>query len=109
MFNAAFLSAPVETQEAMETRLDIARQHFQTRGIGWSFWICEDWLTRAVRRRLSRTCQAFGLRLSAELPGMATSRIETPARRLPELEIRGMDSEAALRDFRAIGSTCFHV
>ena len=63
MFNAAFLSAPVETQSEMEARLQAAREHFDARGMAWSFWICEDWLARPVRRRLPRICQNFGLRL----------------------------------------------
>jgi GNAT superfamily N-acetyltransferase len=109
MFNAAFLSGPVETQIELETRLHAAREYFESRGMAWSFWICEDWLTRPLRRRLSRICQSFGLRLSAEMPGMIANRIAPPKRRLPELEIRQVDSAQILHDFRAIGSTCFHV
>jgi ribosomal protein S18 acetylase RimI-like enzyme len=109
MFNAAFLSSPVETHEEMEARLQAARRHFESRGMAWSFWICEDWLPRAVRRRLSRTCQSYGLRLAAEMPGMIAGRMAAPARRLPELEIRRVDSRRILDDFRSIGSTCFHV
>jgi hypothetical protein len=109
MFNAAFLSAPVETQFEMESRLQMARDHFETRGLAWSFWICEDWLTRPLRRRLSRMCQHYGLRLAAEMPGMIARRIAAPARRLPDLEVRRVDSAQVLHDFRAIGSTCFHV
>jgi ribosomal protein S18 acetylase RimI-like enzyme len=109
MFNAAFLSAPVETQAEMELRLQVARDHFETRGLAWSFWICEDWLTKPLRRRLSRMCQPYGLRLAAEMPGMIARRIAAPARRLPDLEIRRVDSAQTLHDFRAIGSTCFHV
>jgi ribosomal protein S18 acetylase RimI-like enzyme len=109
MFNAAFLSAPVETQDEMETRLRLARDHFDARGLPWSFWICEDWLTRPLRRRLSRVCQQYGLRLAAEMPGMMARRIAAPERRLPDLEVRRVDSTQILHDFRAIGSTCFHV
>ncbi len=109
MFNAAFLSAPVESQSDMEERLHVAREHFDSRSMDWSFWICEDWLTRSVRRRLPRICQNFGLRLAAEMPGMIAGRLAAPARRLPELEIRHVDSAQILRDFRAVGSTSFHV
>src|SRR5580658_10268743 len=80
MFNAAFLNSPVESHQEMEARLQTARRHFESRGMAWSFWICEDWLPRAVRRRLSRTCQKFGLRLSAEMPGMIADRMAAPAR-----------------------------
>jgi ribosomal protein S18 acetylase RimI-like enzyme len=109
MFNAAFVSAPIETQAEMEERLRTARGYFDSRGLNWALWICEDWLEAGVRRRLSRTCEMHGLRLSSEMPGMATDRIQPPQRRLPELEIRRVNAEAGLNDFRALGSNCFHV
>jgi GNAT superfamily N-acetyltransferase len=109
MFNAAFLSAPVETQSELEARLRTARSYFDARGLPWALWICEDWLAVRVRRKLSRTCEAFGLRLSSEMPGMAADRLEPPKRKLPQLEVRRVDAETSLNDFRAIGSNCFHV
>jgi GNAT superfamily N-acetyltransferase len=110
MFNAAFLSEPVETQPALEARLRAAGNHFESRALRWSFWICEDWLpTTAIRRKHSRTCEALGLRLSSELPGLAAERIRCPARKLPAIEFRRVDSTSTLDDFRALGSTCFHV
>jgi GNAT superfamily N-acetyltransferase len=109
MFNAAFVSAPVETQAELEARLRTARSYFDSRGLPWALWVCEDWLAVGLRRKLSRTCEAFGLRLSSEMPGMATDRIEPPKRKLPELEVRRVEAEASLNDFRAIGSHCFHV
>ncbi len=110
MFNAAFLSEPVETQEALEARLQAAGNHFESQALRWSFWICEDWLpTMAIRRKLSRTCETVGLRLSSELPGLAAESIRRPARKLPAIEFRRVDSAPTLDDFRALGSTCFHV
>ena len=109
MFNAAYLSTPVETQAEMEIRLKIAREHFEARGMAWSFWICEDWLARPVRRRLMRICQAFGLRVVAEMPGMTAGSVKAARRALPDLEIRRVDSLPVLHDFQAIGTTCFHV
>jgi GNAT superfamily N-acetyltransferase len=109
MFNAAFLSEPVETQSALEDRLQAAKRHFDARGLPWAFWICEDWLPPATRHKLSRACEIYCLRLSAEMPGMATDQLGKPGRRLPEMEIRQMEVGPTLNDFRAIGSTCFHV
>jgi GNAT superfamily N-acetyltransferase len=109
MFNAAFLSVPVETQSALEERLRTARSYFDSRGLPWALWVCEDWLAVGVRRKLSRTCEAFGLRLSSEMPGMATDRLEPPKHKLPQLEVRHVGAEASLNDFRAIGSNCFRV
>lgn len=109
MFNAAYLNGPVETHEEMAARLQVARDHFEARGTAWSFWVCEDWLSRAVRRRLSRTCEPFGLRLAAEMPGLEASGLEPAKRPLPDLDVRRVDSRAVLDDFQAIGSACFHV
>jgi GNAT superfamily N-acetyltransferase len=109
MFNAAFLSEPVETLQELEDRLRAAAGYFATRGLPWAFWICEDWLAAAIRRKLSRACQTHGLRLSAEMPGMATGRLKPPTRTLPEMDVRPMEQGTTLNDFRALGSTCFHV
>lgn len=109
MFNAAYLSSIVENEDEMRSRLEVARAHFQTREMAWSFWICEDWLTRPLRRKLSRICQSFDLRLVSEMPGMTADAVKAARRPLPDLEIRRVDSLPVLRDFQAIGSTCFHV
>lgn len=110
MFNAAFLSEPVESESELQQRLCLARDFFAARGRRWSFWICEDWLlTGAVRRKLSRACETVSLRLTSELPGMAAERLLKPSRELPALAFRRTDSAAVLNDFRALGANCFHV
>ncbi len=109
MFNAAFLSEPVETQQELEDRLRTAAGYFDSRRLPWAFWICEDWMAAAIRRKLSRACQTYGLRLSAEMPGMATTRLRPPTRTLPESKCGRWSRGPTLNDFRALGSTCFHV
>lgn len=109
MFNAAFLSAPVETQGQLEARLEAAKNHFSAEGLRWAFWICEDWLATGLRRKLSRTCETFNLRLSSDMPGLAASRMTLPTRMPPAVEVRRVQSPEVMDDFRALGSTCFHV
>jgi GNAT superfamily N-acetyltransferase len=109
MFNAAFLSAPVQTVADLEERIGEAREHFRQRNRAWSLWICEDWLERGLRRKVSRICGRFGLRLTAEMPGMIACSLDSPARDLPRVEFRRVENEPTLGDFRAIGSHCFHV
>jgi GNAT superfamily N-acetyltransferase len=110
MFNAAFLSAPVEHELALDERLRIARDYFSLRGMRWAFWICEDWIGSAsVRRKLSRACESAGLRLSSEMPGLAAERLAAPSRELPALEYRRVESEPTRNDFCALGASCFHV
>ncbi len=109
MFNAAFLSAPVRTPEELEYRLDRARRHFESRGLPWSFWCCEDWLERRVRPRLSPLCAARNLRLASELPGMQARELYKQRRALPQPEVRRVENFSTLQDFRTICSLCFHV
>lgn len=110
MFNAAFFSAPVDTEAQLHHRLGLARDYFIARGQRWAFWICEDWLTSgSLQRRLSRACENVGLRLSSEMPGMASESLTPPTRALPPLEFRRVNSESTLNDFRAVGASCFHV
>jgi GNAT superfamily N-acetyltransferase len=109
MFNAVFLNAPVESQEDLDRRLRSVRRHFENRRLSWSFWCCEDWLPRAVRRSLSRICGSAGLRLASEMPGMAADRIAPARGQLPGLDIQRVETTHTLNDFRAIGSTCFNV
>jgi ribosomal protein S18 acetylase RimI-like enzyme len=109
MFNAAFVSGPINTVEELEDTLRAAGRHFRSLDLRWAFWVCEDWLAYAVRRKLSRTCDALGLRLSSDLPGLAAHPPRRPGRKLPSIDVVRVDAEAALNDFRAIGSVSFHV
>ena len=120
MFNAAFLNERVETREALEARIATAQGLFTARRMAWSFWICEDWLSRPARRVLLRSCEQFGLRAVAEMPGMAAESIREPVAArtrslvrpratLPLSDVRLANTPATMADFRAIGSVCFHV
>jgi ribosomal protein S18 acetylase RimI-like enzyme len=109
MFNGAFFSEPVETETVLEERLRCARDYFAAQALRWSFWICEDWLSPGVRRKLSRACETMGLRLSSEMPGLAAERLRHPARALPTIDFRRVDSPQTLDDFRGLGATCFRV
>jgi len=108
MFNAAFLSSPAETASDLEERIDLAARHFSSRELRWSFWLCEDWIAKGLRRKSGSIFQRFGLHLSSEMPGMvADSLREGPVER--ELQLQPAVSGEALREFRQIGALCFHV
>ncbi len=109
MFNSAFLNRPVDSGDTLMRRIDTARTHFEREGIDWSFWFCEDWLGWLARRRLGAMCARQGLRCAAEMPGMAAIELAPPKRPLPALDLRAVDSDVRLADFRMVGSQCFHV
>jgi hypothetical protein len=110
MFNAAFLNSYVATRQDLEDRLTSARRVFTSRGLPWAFWICEDWLARPVRRALVGTCESFGMRAAAEMPGMVADSLRDPkrfsltSRPAPRLDFRRAENAQAMVDFRALGS-----
>ena len=109
MFNAAFLSGPIPNQAALEQRILLASAYFQTRNLGWAFWVCEDFMTGWTRRRSRRSFERFGLRHSVDLPGMIAPAINPPTRDLPALDVRRVAPGADRDAFCAIGSLCFNV
>ncbi|MGA2038323.1 MAG: GNAT family N-acetyltransferase [Bryobacteraceae bacterium] len=109
MFNAAFLSGPVETEAELARRILLPSLQFNTRGLEWSFWVCEDWLAPKAHRRLRQTFERHGLRHTTDLPGMVAEKVRPPTRQLPAMEIRRVCDSSTGDDFRAIGSVCFHV
>ena len=109
MFNAAFLSGPVESEAELKQRILLANVHFNARGQEWAYWVCEDWIDPHARKRSRRLIEQQGLRLSTDLPGMIAERILPPVKPLPRIEVRRVRDTATRNAFCEIGSTCFHV
>ena len=109
MFNAAFLSTPVCSENELALRTSLASVHFGARGLEWAFWVCEDWMEPRARRGSRQVFERHGLRFSVDLPGMVAERIAPPVRPLPALEVRRVAGAATVSAFCGIGSTCFHV
>ena len=109
MFNAAFLSAPVENEAELAQRLMLAGVHFNARGQEWAYWVCQDFMNARLRRRARRIFEDCGLRHSVELPGMVADPVLPPVRPLPALEVRRVGDAVTVDAFCAIGSVCFHV
>jgi ribosomal protein S18 acetylase RimI-like enzyme len=109
MFNAAFLSEHVPTVAELSKRILLPTVHFNARGLEWAYWVCEDLMEPAARKRSRQVFEKHGLRHSVDLPGMVAEQILPPARPLPAVEARRV-CDAQTRDaFCAIGSLCFHV
>ena len=109
MFNTAFLSSPVASEGELEQRILTPAVHFQARGLEWSYWVCQDWLSSKSNRRARKIFERLGLRHAVDLPGMIAEPVAPPVRPLPQLEIRRVDGGKTREAFCGIGSTCFHV
>jgi ribosomal protein S18 acetylase RimI-like enzyme len=109
MFNAAFLSEPVEGETDLAQRIAMAAVHFQARGMEWSYWVCEDLMDAKTQRRSRRIFEKHGLRQSVDLPGMAAMEVLPPVKALPRMDVRRVSPGGTRDAFCAIGSVCFHV
>ena len=109
MFNAAFLSSPVESETDLAQRILLASLHFGKRALPWAYWVCEDWIEPRTRRRSQKLFDKYGLRHSVDLPGMIAERLLPPEKLLPRLEIRRVANGPTRDAFCAIGSVCFNV
>jgi ribosomal protein S18 acetylase RimI-like enzyme len=109
MFNAAFLSSPAETVSDLEERIDLAGRHFSLRGLRWSFWLCEGWVAKGLRRKAGSIFQRFELHLSSEMPGMLAESLHETQPFERQLQLQPAVSGETLREFRQIGALCFHV
>jgi len=109
MFNAAFLSGPVENDAELVRRILLPEVHFNARGLEWAYWVCQDHLAARLRRRSPRIFADYGLRHSVDLPGMVAQRVLPPVHPLPAMEVRRVGGSVTVDAFCAIGSVCFHV
>jgi ribosomal protein S18 acetylase RimI-like enzyme len=109
MFNAAFLSEPVQTEAELAQRVMLASVHFNARGLEWAYWVCEGWLENRTRKRSRQVFERLGLRHSVDLPGMVAERVAPPVKPQSAIDVRRVSPGSTRDAFCAIGSVCFHV
>jgi len=108
-FNAALLTAPLDSVAELRKKIETAAAYFSPRRLPWSFWLCEGWLAVPVRREAGTVFWEVGLHLLTAMPGMAAERILAATRPLPVLEYRRVADEATRSDFKSIMAVTFDV
>ncbi len=110
VFNIAMLNGFVTyTGQALEDRLAGIARYFRTRSARWSLWLCEDMLDVGIRRRARQTLADFGLRAISHPPGMITSALLPPVRRLPKIDLVPVASAAMQQAFAQITAISFEI
>jgi ribosomal protein S18 acetylase RimI-like enzyme len=110
MFNAAFLSSPVPTDVSdLESRLEAAAHFFRERDLGWSCWVCDDFLPPEAWAQSWGAFARFNLVKSAQMPGMITGELLPARRPLPELSFHTVFTQATRKQFCAVTSTAFQL
>lgn len=107
VFNSVMLAEPVESTADLERRIITAEVHFKARGLGRSYWICEDLLAPAVKRRMHDLFTTMGMKMIAEPPGMFAEEVLPPARPLRRMEIRPVEDARTRLHFVELATAVF--
>jgi ribosomal protein S18 acetylase RimI-like enzyme len=110
VFNISLLTRPaVANDGGLSAALTETALYFKRRTKRWSFWLCEDLLDPATRRKTKQICNDFGLRPISYPPGMMASKLLPPIRPLPKIECRPVNDEMTRCAFSEITSICFEI
>jgi GNAT superfamily N-acetyltransferase len=110
VFNAALLAGPVgDDIVELDRRMATAMVYFQAKGLGWSFWLCEDYVGGKLRKRLDKVAGERGLRRATSCSGMYAEALAQPTRKVPSIECRRVGDEETRIEFCRITSTCFGI
>ena len=109
-FNAALMAQPINgSREALTRLIETSSAQYDAKGLRWTFWLCDDFLSSALRREAPRIFSQHGLRHLTEAPGMYAEDLCPPKRSLPEVEVRPVFDEETRAAFAEIMSTAFEI
>jgi ribosomal protein S18 acetylase RimI-like enzyme len=109
-FNAALLTEPVENDNAALVRLiELSASQFDSFRLRWTFWLCDDFLSRSLSRQASQIFHRHNLRALTQAPGMYAERLRPPLRALPHVEIREVRDAHTRATFAEIMSLAFEI
>ncbi len=110
VYNAALLAdTPVADVVELDRRIMIAKVFFQTRGLRWCFWLCDQMLAPQVRPQARAAFERRRLYLSSQCPGMVADRLAPRLQPLPPVDCRRVGNPATRRDFAEITAVSFQV
>jgi GNAT superfamily N-acetyltransferase len=109
-FNAALMANPIDGDRTeLERLIEASASKFEQRGLRWTYWLCDDYLSPALRSDASWIFQRHGLRHLTEAPGMFADSLPPPKRTLPSLEVRAVGDPATRQAFAEIMSAGFEI
>jgi GNAT superfamily N-acetyltransferase len=109
-FNAALLAEPIESDSnELAHHLQLSASHFDARQLRWTYWMCDDYLARTMRRDARGIFIRHGLRPLTEAPGMYAEGLLPPTRALPRVKLLRVGDDATRAAFAWITSVAFEI
>jgi len=109
VFNIALLTAPADDEAELVGHIEAAARYFRARAYRWSFWLCEDLVDIAARRRARQIFSHFGMRPISAPPGMLAEQLRDPARPLPAIECVPVQDVVTREAFSEITAATFEI
>ncbi len=109
VFNIAILTEPLAYDHELDEMIDRAERHYAKARRAWSFWVCEDFLSRKANRRIFSVFDDRDMSCIAEPPGMELADFPAAHHDLPLLDYRQVTNAATRRDFTRLATECFQI
>lgn len=106
VFNSAMLSHWTQG-ENFGKLLALAQTHFRGRGLGWTFWLCEDMVSPEIYAQGARIFREVQMEAIAQPPGLYAERLHPPLRLAPELQMRRVSDVQTRTEFAQLSSLIF--
>ena len=105
VFNSAMLTAATSSLEPLIATADT---HFSARGLGWTFWLCEDLLKPHDTTGWMRSIfQYKGMLRIGDPPGMFADRLSPPVRPPAEMTFAPVTTQQTRLEFAHVASVVF--
>lgn len=109
-FNAAVMTEPVGSDgRELMNRIQQPANYYNPRNDRWTYWICDDFMEKPLRREARNVFAQCGLRPLTEAPGMYAERLAPPVRPLPHVDVRPVADPATRTAFAWITSSAFDI
>nr|WP_163993223.1 GNAT family N-acetyltransferase [Pyxidicoccus caerfyrddinensis] len=109
LMNAAFLRAPVDSDQALSAAAASAARYFSQGRHGWAFVLGDDWMTPQVRERAESILAWYGLEPAMSVTGMVAERLVEPAHPPSPFDIRPVRDAWTREALSDINSSCYDV
>ncbi|NVJ04168.1 GNAT family N-acetyltransferase [Myxococcus sp. AM001] len=109
MMNAAFLRAPVDSEQALAAAAASAARYFSAGRHGWSFVVCDDWLAPSVRDSAPSILAWYGLTSGMPVTGMVADRLAPPIHPQAPFNVRPVTDTWGRQAVADINAHCYDV
>ncbi len=108
-FNSIFISNPVQDEDDLEAKIQVACHYVREHSHPWVLVVCEDWLPGELRSHLEEIFSRHELKLLLKTTGMATDKLIPPVKPIPTLECVCVDNQETRKALAYINAVSYQM